>query len=456
MTIGAIAQCVRSGHLSAVHLIESLLDRIERDNPALNCFTEILAHRALAEAAAIDAMVAQGTDPGPLAGVPFGVKDNFDVAGRVTLAGSIINRALPPAERDAVLVRRANAAGAILVGTQNMDELAYGFTTENAHYGATHNPLDHARSAGGSSGGSAAAVAAGLCNFSLGTDTNGSVRVPSSFCGLFGMKPTFGRLPRTGTFPFVHDLDHLGPVAKNTADLTAVYDALQGYDAGDLACVKRPRESTAGWLDRSHRFRVAILGGWFEELADAQGRDAVARVAEVLGATSRVSLLGAARARAAAFVLTCTSGGNLHEQALRERADEFDFATRDRLLAGLLVPANAVLQAQRVRTLFFEEVKAAFTNHDLLLAPATPCSAVRLGQQTIKVAGSEVPARANLGLLTQPLSLVGLPVVAVPVSNAAMPIGVQIIAPPWREADALAAAAVVERAGITGAVDATA
>jgi Asp-tRNA(Asn)/Glu-tRNA(Gln) amidotransferase A subunit family amidase len=233
--IAATARAVREGRRSAVALIEARLERIERLDPALNCFTAIMAERALREAAVIDAMVAAGRDPGPLAGIPFGVKDNYDVAGRVTAAGSIVNRSRAPASGDAILVQRLNRAGAVLVGTQNMDEFAYGFTTENAHYGATRNPHDRLRSAGGSSGGSAAAVAAGLCDFALGTDTNGSIRVPASFCGLFGIKPTFGRLPRTGTFPFVHDLDHLGGFARNVADLALVYDTVQrrpGSSAG--------------------------------------------------------------------------------------------------------------------------------------------------------------------------------------------------------------------------------
>jgi len=449
--IAAIAGQVRCGALSARTLIESLLARIEAENPRLNCFTTILSDRARREAAAIDEKVARGEDPGPLAGLPFGVKDNYDVAGRVTTAGSMVNRSLPPAAADAVLVQRLVRAGAVLVGTQNMDEFAYGFTTENAHYGATRNPHDSRRSAGGSSGGSAAAVAAGLCGVSLGTDTNGSIRVPASFCGVFGLKPTYGRLPRTGTFPFVHDLDHLGLLAAGTADLAAVYDVVQGPDPGDHACARRVAEPIAPGIAGPLAGRIAVLGGWFHELADDQGRDAVARVAEALGARDTVVLPNARRARAAAFVLTCASGGNLHLHSLRSRADEFDPATRDRLLAGTLIPGNAVLQAQRCRAQFHAEVMQAFSRHQLLIAPSTPCSATLLGQPTISVAGSDRPTRPNLGLLTQPLSFIGVPIVSVPVRNGAMPIGVQLIAPPWREDIALRAAAQVERTGLAGA-----
>jgi AtzE family amidohydrolase len=448
----AIADAIKRGEISAVSVIESRLDRIKRLDPLLNCFTSVLEDRALEMAAKVDALVAAGRDPGPLAGVPFGVKDNYDVVGRVTLAGSIINRSRAAARADAVIAQRAAKAGAVLIGTQNMDEFAYGFTTENAHYGATHNPRDTMRSAGGSSGGSAAAVAAGLTEFSLGTDTNGSIRVPSSFCGIFGLKPTFGRLPRTGTFPFVHDLDHLGPFARGVRDLATIYDALQGHDPHDVACAERPVELTTPLIDEGCAgLRVATLGGWFDDMADAQGRDAVRRVAELLGAKRSVSLPGTQQARAAAFVLTATSGGNLHREALRARAADFDPATRDRLLAGLLMPADAVLQAQRVRQVYRTEVLSAFRDHDILLAPATPCAAVLLGQPTISVNGADVPTRANIGLLTQPLSFIGLPIVTVPVINGVMPIGVQIIAAPWREDVALAAALMVERAGLASA-----
>jgi AtzE family amidohydrolase len=448
----AIGEAVRQGRLSATAVLESRLDRIKALDPHLNCFTAILEDRARREAAMVDAMVATGRDPGPLAGVPIGVKDNYDVAGRVTMAGSIINRLLPPARADAVLLRRLTKAGAVLIGTQNMDELAYGFTTENAHYGPTRNPRDTRRSAGGSSGGSAASVAAGLTDISLGTDTNGSIRVPASFCGIFGLKPTFGRLPRTGTFPFVHDLDHLGHFARSTADLALVHDVLQGFDPGDAACADRPVEPTHPALGKSDNgLRIAILDGWFRDMADAQGLAAVAAVADALGADRRLTLPGARRARAAAFVLTSASGGNLHIEALKARAAEFDPATRDRLLAGALLPANFVLQAQRIRHLFLAELLAAFRKHDLLLAPATPCAAPLLGQPTIRIAGEDVPARPNIGVLTQPLSFVGLPIVAVPVRGGALPIAVQIIAPPWREDLALRAAARLEAAGIAGA-----
>lgn len=450
--VAAVARAVRERQRTATAILAERLALIEQRDPQLNCFTALLAERAERAAAAVDAAIAAGQDPGPLAGVPFGVKDNYDVAGRVTTAGSIVLRDRPAATADAVLVRRLNAAGAVLVGTQNMDEFAYGFTTENAHTGPTRNPRDPRHSAGGSSGGSAASVTAGLVDTSLGTDTNGSIRVPASFCGIFGLKPTYGRLPRTGTFPFVHELDHLGPFARSVLDLALVYDILQGFDPGDAACARRPAEPTVPGLGQGIAdARVAVLDGWFHDMADAQGKAAVATVADALGATATVTLGDAHRARAAAFLLTSASGGNLHRQDLMVRADDYDPATRDRLLAGNLLPATMVLQAQRFRATFQQQVLQAFRHHDLLLASATPCAAPLLGQPTIEVQGRAVPTRPNIGLLTQPLSFVGLPIVAVPVQGAGLPIAVQIIAPPWREELALRAAARLEALGVVAA-----
>jgi AtzE family amidohydrolase len=453
MSAAAIAGAVRGREMTATRVATDALRRIEACNEALNAFTAVLAERALAEAHAVDLAIADGRDPGPLAGVPYGVKSLFDVAGLSTRAGSIINRDLPPARQDAVLVQRMARHGAVLLGTQTMDEYAYGFTTENAHDGTARNPHDAARVAGGSSGGSAAGVAAGLGAVALASDTNGSIRVPASFCGVFGLKPTYGRLPRTGSFPFVFDLDHVGPLARTAEDLALVYDALQGADAHDSACALRgpdPAMPTLGQFPSD--LRIGVLDGWFHDKANADARAAVAHVADAFGVRTRVSLPGAEAARAAAFLITSAQGGNLHLANLRARAADFDPATRDRLLAGALLPAAFVLQAQRVRRWFSDQAAEVFRLFDILLAPATPCAATRIGQETLELDGESYPARASLGLLTQPLSCIGLPVLCVPVCCAgALPIGVQIIAPPWREALALQAAAHLERIGAVGA-----
>jgi 1-carboxybiuret hydrolase len=285
----AIAAAVRAGTVSARSVAEASLARITATDGRVNAFTDRTAVRALAEADALDARLAAGdarTAALPLLGVPYAVKNLFDVAGLTTLAGSKIERGQPPARRDALLVERAQAAGAVLVGALNMDEYAYGFTTENSHVGPCRNPHDLTRISGGSSGGSGAALAAGQVPITLGSDTNGSIRVPASLCGVFGLKPTYGRLPRTRSYPFVASLDHLGPFARHVGDLAAVYDALQGHDAAGVVRVVRPAEPTLVRLGAgTGGLRIGVLGGWFREMADDDARAAVDRIADALRAT---------------------------------------------------------------------------------------------------------------------------------------------------------------------------
>src|SRR6202034_2076770 len=259
-----IMRAVTAGKVSAVSVTEAALARIARHDPVLNSFTDITADRARAKARAVDAAVAAGQNAGPLAGVPFAVKNLFDVQGLPTRAGSKINRDRAPAPRDATLIERMEAAGAVLVGALNMGEYAYDFTGENVHDGPSRNPHDVTRMTGGSSGGSGAAVGGALVPIALGSDTNGSIRVPASFCGIFGLKPTYGRLSRAGSFPFVSSLDHLGPLARSVADLAVSYDAMQGFDAADPACVDRPADLVSGVLDEGVAgLRIASAGGHF-------------------------------------------------------------------------------------------------------------------------------------------------------------------------------------------------
>lgn len=254
--------------------------------------------RALRRACEVDAALASAssgrTRELPLLGVPFAVKNLFDIDGLQTLAGSKIERDSTPMREDAALVRRLESAGAVLVGALNMDEYAYGFTTENSHVGAAHNPHDLTRIAGGSSGGSGAAVAAGQVPLTLGSDTNGSIRVPASLCGIIGLKPTFGRLPRTGSYPFVSSLDHLDPFARSVRDLVLSYDAMQGPETAgpdDPGCAQRAVEPTVSQLPHGVAgLRIGVLGGYFRERAQADALSAVDRVAEELGARKLVEL----------------------------------------------------------------------------------------------------------------------------------------------------------------------
>lgn len=437
MTPGAsaadIADSIKEGRLTARVVMEAALKRIDRHNKLLGAFTDVLAERALERADAVDGQVRDGK-AGPLAGVPFAAKNLFDIKGVVTRAGSKINRANAPATADATLIERLEASGAILVGACNMDEYAYGFVGENAHDGPSCNPHEFSHMAGGSSAGPAAAVAAGLVPLSLGSDTNGSIRVPASFCGLFGLKPTYGRLSRARTFPFVSSLDHLGPLGRSARDLALAYDVMQGFDEADPAMTKRANEPVSTRLKHGiPGVRIAVADGYFA--GDGVARDAVAHVAKALEATRSVSIPDAQAARAAAFLITMSEGAALHLARLRDRPDAFDPEVRDRLLAGALLPAAWVQQAQKLRRHFRDEVVALFDKFDAIIAPSTPMTAPKLGQKTAMLGGVEMPLRPHIGIFTQPFSFIGLPVVSVPVwlPGETLPIGVQIIAAPWRE-----------------------
>ena len=452
LSASEIAQAVRGGKRSALDVTDDALARIARYDSALNSFTDVTAERARAKAKALDAAIAAGKNPGPLAGVPFAVKNLFDVKGLPTRAGSKINRDLSKAARDATLIERLEAAGALLVGALNMGEYAYDFTGENIHDGPSRNPHDPTRMTGGSSGGSGSAVGGALVPLALGSDTNGSIRVPSSFCGIFGLKPTYGRLSRARSFPFVYSLDHVGPLARNVADLALAYDAMQGPDSADAACTTRPSEPVSASLAKGiGDLRIAIAGGYFQKNLFPEAAEAVSRVAKALGVSRTVEIPEAGRARAAAYVISTCEGASLHLDRLRARPDDFDPAVRDRLIAGALIPAPLVDRAQKFRRWYRTRVLALFESVDVILAPATPCIAPKLGQKNFVLDGVELPVRANIGIHTQPISFIGLPVVAVPVPLEPMPIGVQIIAAPWREDIALRVAAALERDGAVSA-----
>jgi len=430
-----IAKDVLSGARNATETIRDTLHRITQHDAELKCFRDVFQQGALDAAASLDKRRKTGQKLGRLAGVPFAVKDLYDVAGLVTLAGAASRRSEPPAQVDAALVRALKAEDAVLVGTLNMDEFAYGFSTENQHFGTTRNPHDRARIAGGSSGGSAAAVAAGLLPLALGSDTNGSVRVPASLCGVYGLKPTYGRLSLEGVMPFVPSLDHAGVFAGTVEDLRLAWDVLAGTETdGPVAAA-----------------RLGTLQGWFRETATAEALAAVDGVAEALDAVRPALLPEAGRARSAAFCITAAEAGTLHLDRLRRQASEYDIATRDRLIAGAMLPAQVLVQSQRFRRWFRNAASILFDEFDVLLAPATPCTAPEIGQNDITIGGKSIPVRANLGIFTQPLSFIGLPVITIPVFlPGALPLGVQLIGPPGGEAMLFQLAQQLERMGLCG------
>ena len=449
----SIAHAVRSGQVTARLVAEQHLAAIARRNDLLKAYTDVTAERALARADAMDAARAQGQPLPPLAGVPFAVKNLFDVDGLVTRAGSKINRDHAPAQQDATLITRMEAAGAVLLGALNMGEYAYDFTGRNAHDGNSLNPHDTARMTGGSSGGSGGAAAAGLAAITLGSDTNGSIRVPASLCGLFGLKPSYGGLSRAGTFPFIASLDHVGPLARSVKDLALAYDAMRGTDPLDPVCTAGTAAPATPALDSGIKgLCIARAGGYFTRMGEAQAFAAVDLVARALGAEGSVEFPEAHRARAAAFIITMIEGSALHGDRIRARPADFDPEVRDRLIAGAMLPGDWYMKAQKFRRWFQAEALKLFAETDLILAPATPTSAPLVDQQTFVLDSQTLPVRPNLGIFTQPISFIGLPVVTVPVwPEQGMPIGVQIIAAPGQEALALRAAHWLENQRIVHA-----
>ncbi len=424
-----IAAAVRAGQETAVSVVSQALDALRADSHV--AVTRVLAERALAEAAAVDARIARGEDAGLLAGVPYAVKDLFDVKGLPTTAGSAAREKEPAARTDAEAIRRLQEHGAVLCATVNMDAFAYGFATVNADYGTTRNPHDPARLAGGSSGGSAAVVAAGLVPFALGSDTNGSVRVPASLCGLYGMRPARGDLPVAGTFPFAESFDEIGPFAASLDDLVLVWQVLRGVDCvGGVAAPK-----------------IARLGGRFRANADpAQlaAMDAIAPDAPL------IELPDVARARSAAFVITAYEGGTLHKAALAADPFGYDPAVRDRLIAGALLPDALYQRALAFRAEYVARVEALVADFDVLLAPSAPCVAPRQADPKILIDGELAPARANLGIHTQPITFTGLPVLAVPLKRPGqLPLGLQLIGQKGREGALLRVAGELDQNGMT-------
>lgn len=432
-----ISSAVRSGAVSASEIVTAALDRIMGLNPQLVCFTRVLGESAKREAAEIDRLVAAGKDAGPLAGVPFGVKDLFDVKGLTTTAGSAILQDAPPATGDAIVVDRLRKAGAILIGTLNMDEFAYGFATVNQHTGTTRNPHDTARLAGGSSGGSAAAVAAGLVPLALGSDTNGSIRVPAGLCGIYGLRPTHGALPVDGTFAFVDRLDTVGPFTRSAADARLAFEIMSGTSADSQAPA---------------RIRAGLLSGWFQKKGQAAAFDAARTVFDALDGTEEVDLSLAEAGRSAAFLLTASEGGHRHLENLRVRPMDFDAATRDRLIAGALLSEQVLAEAGTMADRSIDELTDLLETFDVLIAPSTPSVAPEIAAGLIELDGEFVSARANLGLYTQPLSLAGVPILSVPVKRPGqLPMGVQLVAARGREALLFDMA---ERLGAAGVISA--
>ncbi len=451
---GVVEICTRvnAGDVSAVDLLEDTLRRVAALNPRINAIVQTTPARARAEAATVAEVVAAGERPRPLAGTPLVHKDIIDTRDTYTTAGSELLRHNVPGADATVVARLANA-GTLMVGKSNTHEFATGTTGAVSCFGPTRNPWDVDHIAGGSSSGSAAALAAGLIAAATGTDTGGSIRIPAACCGIVGLKPTYGRVSRTGVLPFAWGLDHVGPMARRVADTAVLLTAMAGRDPFDPTSAERTVEEFSGGLGRDIKdLRFAIPDVRFLELATNPVAAAVVeagRVLEDLGARKvtievpeELAFVGPA-----ATALFLAEGGAVHRATLESHPEKYARETRAFLGLAGRVSAHAYLQAQRLRAALADGFARVFQSTDLLLTPTLPITAPRLDQRQVDGADGPADVRAALTLFTRPFNLTGLPALSMPCGFAdGLPIGLQLVGRAFDEATLLRAADAYEHA----------
>ncbi len=441
--IAKLAESLRSHETTSLALVEGALDKIEELNPRLNAFITVMAQAARTRASEVDAELAQGTDRGPLHGIPIAVKDLIHMRGLHTTAGSRVFADLIPDE-DADCVKLLEQAGAVIVGKTGLHELAYGITSNNPHYGAVRNPCDVNRIPGGSSGGSGAAVAAGIVPMALGTDTGGSIRIPASFCGCVGFKPTYGRVSKRGVLPLGFSLDHVGPLCATVQDAAITMNVMarssgEDYRPGvvfDLRGVRVGRPSNF-YFDRLAPAVAARIEKSFE-LAAGLGAEIIRLEVpdvEEWNAVARVVLLAEASAAL--------------EPHMAQR-DLFGPDVLTLLDQGRLLPATMYIQAQRIRSRLVNEARAIWRQVDCLLTPATPTTAPKIGDTEIDVGSVNEDVRLATTRLVRGINLLGVPALSLPCGTdaAGLPVGLQIIAPAFADKNLLRIGSALERAGL--------
>jgi len=478
-TASEIARAVRAGERTAVDVVEEHLERIAGREQELHAFNTVLTDVARAAAARVDAVVAAGGDPGPLAGVPVAVKDNLCTRGIATTCSSrILEHWVPP--YDATVVSRLAAAGAVVVGKTNLDEFAMGSSTENSAFGPTRNPHDLTRVPGGSSGGSAAAVAAGFAPIALGSDTGGSIRQPAALCGVVGAKPTYGMVSRYGLIAFASSLDQVGPLAANVADAALLLEVIAGHDPADSTSIREASSrsggrSGPGISDLRAAVDEGVEGlriGIVTELTEGASPDVAARLDEAVRAleaagakVDEASVPAATHGLSAYYLLAPAEassnlarydgvryglrvdGTDVSEMMHLTRAAGFGSEVKRRIMLGTYALSAGYYdayygQAQRVRTLIIRDFEAAYADHDLLLSPTAPTTAFALGAKTAD------PLTMYLSdVCTIPSNLAGHPAVSVPYGTGddGMPVGVQVLAPALGECAMFRAAGALER-----------
>jgi aspartyl-tRNA(Asn)/glutamyl-tRNA(Gln) amidotransferase subunit A len=436
LTLLEAARALRDGKASATELTRDALDRIARLNPALNAFLTVVDPPRVSDAL-------RAAAPGALQGIPIAHKDCFATKGIRTTGGSKILADRVP-DHDAEIVTRLAEAGAVMLGKTNLHELCYGITSTNPHFGAVHNPWDLERIPGGSSGGSAAAVAAGLVFASTGTDTGGSIRLPASFCGVVGLKPTYGAISRRGCLPLGITLDHVGPIARTVRDVAAVFEAMGG-------------EATIADQADVTDLRIGVPENFFfDRLAPeitASIRHAVQTVAALGAQVREVHVPGMEELNALGRLILSAEAASLWKKQLASRPEDFGEDVRAALEKGCTVLAADYLEAQRSRRVLSRKLATLWSDIDCLLTPVTPTTAPRIGEAVIRIGGVEEDVRVGSTRLARPFNVLGWPALAMPCgfSETGLPIGLQLVAAPGNEALLFRAGSALEDAlGLVG------
>ncbi|MGI9147700.1 MAG: amidase [Chloroflexota bacterium] len=451
LEIAELAPLLRERSLSPVELTESYLERIERLDPQLHTYIRVLPEQARTAAREAEVEIGRGDWRGPLHGVPLGLKDLFDVAGvPCTLGSKILHDNVPDA--DATVVSRLKAAGAVILGKQNLHEFAFGITSENPHYGVVRNPWDLDRIPGGSSGGTAAGIAASLCAAGLGSDTGASIRAPASFCGVVGLKPTYGRVSRAGVLPLAWSLDHVGPLARSVADCALLLQAIAGPDPRDPASSpERLPDFSAGLKQGVGDLRLGVPREHFFELlepgVERLVREAIATLERLGGHVEEVSLPHAAHAQVAGNAIMGSEGAAWHATWLRQRPHDYGPDVLQRFRTGLLIRATEYLHSQQMRTLVQQDFARAFERVDVVLGPTVPLVAPRIGHTFEPGGPFNMAPRTIANRITMPCNLTGMPAISVPCGfSDGLPVGLQIMGPAFAETLVLRVAAAYEAA----------
>jgi aspartyl-tRNA(Asn)/glutamyl-tRNA(Gln) amidotransferase subunit A len=454
LSVAAAADLMRRRELSPVELVRAVVDRIAAVGASVNAFIAWHAEEVMQAARRAEEALLRGDPLGPLHGIPIAVKDLVFTADLPTTAGTrVLKDRLPRA--DATVIRRLREAGAILVGKLNLHELAYGVTSANPHFGPVRNPWQLNRIAGGSSGGSAAAVAASLCLASLGTDTGGSIRIPAACCGVVGLKPTYGRVSRHGVLPLGWSLDHVGPIARNVADAALLLRVLAGPDPHDPTASPLPVPDYTRVLDGDLQgVRIGVLREFFIEPGEidpavAGAVEEAARVLERGGARVEEVAVSLLRyAPAAQFFTLSTEASAQHGRLLRRHARELGVDVRRRLELGEFVTATQYVRAQQARRRLVRECAELFRRVDLLVTPTLPVTAPPIGAEMVTLGGRARQVQPTLTRCTSPWNLTGLPAISIPCGfgDEGLPMGLQIIGRPFDEGTVLRAASVYEQA----------